>query len=530
MALRLRDHVARGSKSSPADAVRPRGRGVSGAEIPRRNRRGRALATTLGAVALASLAAGVLYASTRVRWLFDDGFDLGLFFGADEPHLRVWMHVLYLPLGRWLGAALGIEEPYDALSWLSVVAGAVGVGAVVALLRAAGCGARTTWTVGAVVATTPLVWFYATLIEVHVVHCACVAVALWGALALRWRHAVFDHVALAALGSLLFLSHQTGVLLVPAFACVALAGRVRRGGAVTLRSALSIGGACVLGTLAAIAIERWLRSAGDPASQADFISRFDGARASWIWWRREVFASLGTLVLAWIATVRVAHRRLECVAAMAAVAIATGFFGWWGIETYGGYFAGVVPFLALAVGVGVERLGLRTPVSVAAAIVACAFNAALLHEHRASAFRLLDEAAVLDRAERAATLPPGTLLFSFDPACQPVDLFVATVDEHNLFKLAHSGLRNGVAPGALGAALAEVALADARAHGGAVALDRQFLDLAASSPGLRELSEAFLDRFTEEFASGDPPATRGGFVLYPPLAPNTRAPEPAGGT
>jgi hypothetical protein len=119
-----------------------------------------------------------LYRATNQRWLVDDGFDLGTYLDSTEPHRRVWMHVLYLPLGRLVASAGAGPGPYQVLATLSAWAGALGIGALWLALRANGARAPLAFALALIAAVTPVVWFYSTTVEVHAVHFAFASIAV----------------------------------------------------------------------------------------------------------------------------------------------------------------------------------------------------------------------------------------------------------------------------------------------------------------------------------------------------------------
>jgi hypothetical protein len=172
----------------------------------------------LGDTAFAALAAVVLYRALATDALLDDGTQLAA--ALVHPHAPpLWTHVLYLPVVRAVGAVLG-TVPAESLRWTSILAGGVLVAAVHRTAVGLGLARGASSALAAAVALTPAVLWHGTVVEVHLLHGAVVAV--WLAALLGGPRDLRRTLGLAAGGACLaFLSHRSAPLLVPALSFAA---------------------------------------------------------------------------------------------------------------------------------------------------------------------------------------------------------------------------------------------------------------------------------------------------------------------
>jgi len=474
------------------------------------------LATLLIALLLA-FACAALYEASQQRTLVDDGFDLGTYLDSHEPHRRIWMHVLYLPLGRLVAAAGAGPGPYHVLGMLSAVAGALGLAALWLALRANGARISIAFTLALITGLTPVVWFYSTTVEVHAVHFAFVSIALCTVLLVPWRRTVLAHALASLACSGLFLSHQTGVLLVPALALLSLHAQRRQGLELdTRRALLRLVGCYGLATLLAIGLERWLRGGGDARTPLEFIRVYGGESASLGWWTRELLVPLGLLLPLALVALALRQGSLELRRAVgAALLVAIAFFGWWGVETRGGYFIGLVPFLALLAAEPVQRVVDRVGWSKIAATACVSFVLLVMYVFSGNTkYRPLDPNGLLYRSLIADhALPEGGILISLDPRCQPVDLYRPSIRELNASRRVALALAHGVDPHALAELIASETAAQCNELGGAVAIDHGFLKRSAGISRFEDFARSYWESIQARFGREPSAPPEEGFLV-----------------
>lgn len=149
--------------------------------------------------------------------------------GTDWRWLVLWLeqpgtvhpqHPGYLVLGRLLWALLGPfgVDGYTALLVLSALGGACGVAGVFAAGQRLAADARLAWAAAGFAAATPVVWHFATAVELHA---PFFGIAAWAmAATVAWARGGRAKAAAWAgmLTGLATLVHATGHLLVPALA------------------------------------------------------------------------------------------------------------------------------------------------------------------------------------------------------------------------------------------------------------------------------------------------------------------------
>jgi hypothetical protein len=155
-------------------------------------------------------------------------------FWGDGKFFVLWLqnerwgfyHLAYLPAGHLvrltLGRFLGWDPP-ETLFFVSHAAGALAGTFVYAAARRAGLSLASRVAAVALLATTPVVWFYATSIEVHALQAAAAAAAVY-VFARAWEAGRFGGDALLAAGLLIGVAatHLSGIAWAPALLFVAV--------------------------------------------------------------------------------------------------------------------------------------------------------------------------------------------------------------------------------------------------------------------------------------------------------------------
>ncbi len=147
---------------------------------------------------------------------------------SDAKFMILWIengrwlfyHLAYLPLGQIARLTLGRMLAWDAEETLFIVSAASGALAVALFYRACGRAGIHGWTrllATAVLGTAPVVWFYATAIEVHIVQMAAASGGLlWGVEVWRSRNFVWSGWAPPCILLAMAGTHLTGLVWTPA--------------------------------------------------------------------------------------------------------------------------------------------------------------------------------------------------------------------------------------------------------------------------------------------------------------------------
>lgn len=320
------------------------------------------------------LAIGVLvaYTATTQGRLWGDGPEmLRLLEWEGRPWWRTWAHPLHTPLAAAFAKVAPLERAHDAFVLASSVPAALGTGACYLIARTLGAG-RVAGAAGALlVAASPVLWYFATVLEVHATHAGVVAVCALASLALAPRLGPRAFVAVhALLFGVVSLSHLTAATLVPlwallgSFASRAFAsGRTSGAAPRVVSRATLVHGAAAIGAYAlAYGIAQLTHhrfAAADPrgGSIADLV--LDSIEPfsigyfvdDWIEPLSWSLVPFGLFALLW--ALPRTRRALEPDArAFGAVALVGGFFPFafyaaWSLPNDGGYAAGLLPFVAV---------------------------------------------------------------------------------------------------------------------------------------------------------------------------------------
>jgi hypothetical protein len=386
------------------------------------------------AVALAlALASYALYRLTCQARQYGDGPLLVSVFSSQPEGGAWWSHALYLPLASALWRAGEWTYPADVLRVLSSIPAALAVGLTYGLAR--GCGAaRTAAALGAaLLAVSPGFWFFATTIELHALHAACVALCGCAILFAPWRRPLAAALIAAAPLPLIYLSHQSGLLMGPGLVLLVQVARRRRGLAPLPLSILllAVGPLFLAAALAALPIGAALN--GEPMAHlfgvgVDTVRSFDRGfawRSLWDGWLQPLAL---VLPLAAAGVVRSRARGWMRIALLGLCLPPLAFFLTWGLPERGGYALGPGPFLAVLA-------ALALPASARPAL---ALGALLIALQSAFAWRELrawdgpgwDE-RMRSRAQAVERLMPERgVLVGFDDRLQYVAELLPGVVEH----------------------------------------------------------------------------------------------------
>ncbi|MBK9388043.1 MAG: hypothetical protein IPN34_24765 [Planctomycetes bacterium] len=384
---------------------------------------------------LLGLACLGLYLSTLQLRLF--GVDaIGLIGIAAGVDAEIYWHPLYTRCGRLLCQLAPGADPVQVLRSMSAAGAAAAVSGSYLLCRSFGAARGSSALATALLAVAPAWWFFATTVEVYPPH---VALVVCGALLVREaprRASLFPLVSGVLAYPLVFLSHQTGILLLPGWAALILRSQRERGRATTLVGALAVCAALALALATAIALGNAMRGDGfqlATASSSGTIERFHVLMPMHVL-REGWFGGLGLLGVlalgACFARVGVGARDLE---AALLVLPSLAFFLWWGPIEKGGYFLATAPFLAAW---AANRLGVPEvprfphPLRWCVAALLVAVQAALaLSGLRAHDDGLHPERRVI--AVRSA-LPRGGVLLSADGVAPDIAIQLRDVREISL--------------------------------------------------------------------------------------------------
>jgi hypothetical protein len=451
---------------------------------------------------LLGLACFGLYCGTLQSRLF--GVDaiglIGIAAGVDP---EIYWHPLYTRCARILCQLAPGADPVHVLRLLSATGAAAAVAGSYLLCRSFGAARGASALATALLAVAPSWWFFATTVEVYPPHVALVVV---GALLVREapRGAARAPLAWGVLAyPLVFLSHQTGILLLPGWAALILRAQHERGRATTPAGALAVCVALGLALAAAIALGNAMRGDGfqlATASSSGTIERFHVLmpmhvlREGWL----GGLALLGLLALgACFARVRVGARDLE---AALLVLPSFAFFLWWGPIEKGGYFLATAPFLAAWTA---SRLGVsearRPPLALrwcVAALLVAAQAALALRGLRAHDDGMYPERRVV--AVRSA-LPRGGVLLSADGVAPDIAIQLRDVREISLLHFMPYVLEQRPEPRRFAEQMILPSVSALVASEPAVALDLSYRrhpgEFALGLPYLDGLEEVLAERF-----------------------------------
>jgi len=375
-----------------------------------------------------------LYAGFAQERLFGDGSRLvnGFSWPLGE---RPWefAHVLYPVLSRGFYALPFVSTPAEAMTWLSVVSGALGLALVFLALVRFGSPRAEALLLTAMAGTSPLLLFFSTTIEVHAPHFFTVALALF---VLSCGARVFCVGTFVGLVFLIpvELSHKTGVLLTPAFVAV-LWGRLWARGDWNARRAVWLAGGVSLAFLFALVLAAHLRGQTVWAEVAN-----DGRHVGHYW---TVMGPRGyfemwvqPLGFLWVIPVWILfssgwrHPRSGLV--LLGVLPAAVFFSAFGVVERGAYGVGILIFLLVAVAMR-ERL-VSTPRPLPGFLWLVLLLQVVLGVASVRSFDDGTWGPRLDERARTveAALPEGGALLTVDPDQQTISKSLPAIIELNL--------------------------------------------------------------------------------------------------
>ena len=370
------------------------------------------------------LATALLYAATFQGRMYGDG---GLFanklvgFSRDGTSA-----VLYLPLARLVSRGGGGDDPLGSLKLLSIVGGALGVSCTWLIARGVGARRGGAATACALLALSPMCWFFSTTIELHALHfgvtAACVVVTLYA----PWRRPAWALAMTLLAFPLVYLTHKTGLLLLPGWVALVQVARSRVAAPFRLRTLLfGVAPALSLAALATIVIEERLTPSRELTELGTWvaINWSPGITMLWEGWLLPHFlllpiAAYALLVLPLRTALRFALWLSVLVPWAAMIAI--------GVPELGAYFLGSAPLLAAAVAcVPVERRML--PVLVLVVLQAVAGFGQVRRFDRG--FQIADRVAIV---REIVGEERGLLLSVAGNSAARIEIHLPRVAEYNL--------------------------------------------------------------------------------------------------
>jgi hypothetical protein len=401
----------------------------------------------LALLAVALLCA--LYAATFQVRTYGDAPLLVQFYRRYLEGQGQWGHVLYLPSARALLWLLSPESYVDSLRFLSGLSGALAGGCALLLARLWGASRPAACAGALLFALAPGPWFFATTVEVHTLHAACVGACALVTLLAPWRRGLLAALMVAATIPLLFFSHQSGILLGPGFVMLSGWARERSGARPFTRVELwlVIAPLYLAAFLGAIAIAAGSLGnslfgflGGTNATIVTFERGFElyGAGEGWV----QPLGLITPLVLWAVLARRVRGPQLAALAML--VVPSFSFFVLWGVPERGGYAMPSALFLAAA---GAAAFDVPKRARWALPMLAIAIQAALAW----TMIRSFDEPYWRERNElrRVAVdeaLPDGGELISINVHNQFIDFQLRSVNEVSLYDVFAIAVHEGVAP------------------------------------------------------------------------------------
>ncbi len=474
------------------------------------------------AALLLALGLFALYAAFRQDRLWNDAFViLDICAWPEHPWYFTWNHFLYLPLVRFLAWVSPLGHTFADAALASSLPAAAAAGVVVLAARAAGASLGGAVIAALLVSLAPATAVFATLIELHAVHFLGVAIAVLflvrsagrvSARAFEWR-AVLWFAPIA-------LTHLSAPTLGPGWLALGtwLAwrhygehARGRRFWGFALR--IAGGTALVFGVVLGLLNFTLFREADTGSvAHALWVIENHGAGFSWDYFLGDWVLPLGPVWLLLIAlgllsVLRPLRARLRPdTAALVAIAwiglvLPFLFFSAWGVDNQGGYLAGSLPLLALALARASDLWPQKPRVGEFVALALVVFTAALAHLSVTgwSTPELEARVAARTAAVRAA-LPEGGVLIGFHiDEEHPADVYLASVRELNLLQRLQMHVAAGEAPELIAARLDDQLLRRVVPFDGPVAIEPTFLVLPLEPGPAKEIADAFRARLLEHF-------------------------------
>lgn len=293
------------------------------------------------------LAAALLYAATFQGRMYGDG---GLFANKFVGLLPDGTSAaLYLPVARLVSSCSPDGDPLRPLELLSIFGGALGVSCTWLIARAFGAGRPGAATACALLALSPVCWFFSTTIELHGLHFGVTAAGLAVTLYAPWRRPTWA-LGITLVGfSLAYLTHKTGLLLLPGWVAVVQVARTRVAPPFRRRTLLfGIAPLFAGAALVTIAIERGLTPSRELTELGTWMASAWSPDLTMLWegWLLPHFLLLPLAFYALLARrgrsdLRIALGLSIFVPGTALIAI--------GVPELGAYFLGAAPLLAATV-------------------------------------------------------------------------------------------------------------------------------------------------------------------------------------
>lgn len=347
-----------------------------------------------------------------------------------------WHHPLQLMIASALGRWFDQLSPLAILRQLSSAPGAAGIALAYGLCRAWNTPRTAALIAALLLALSPAYWFFSTTIEVHALHGACVVLCACVTVCAPWRRPVLASLIVAIFLPLLFLSHQSALLLGPGFVLLSQLARWQSTGrSFRLPTLLLCVGPLYLSSfLAAIVISAWLR--GTPLAEffswsSHTVDRFSQGfvlQSVYDGWLQPLGALLPLAALA-LALQRL--RGLALATTMVLVLPSMFFFLVWGMVERGGYTLGTAGFLCAAAATALPARPWR---ALAVGVLLIALQGTLAYQ----SLRVHDNPVVRERLERRAAavarvIPEKGTLLSINTHFQFVETFLPDVIELSFY-------------------------------------------------------------------------------------------------
>ncbi len=316
-----------------------------------------------------------LYAYTVLGCIYaNDGAMLADWTALPERAYRQYHNTLYLPIADIVAAVvppglLGLDgDPLATAKATSVVCMALGLAFVFGCCRLLGQSRAASVLGTALLAVTPVTWFFAAAIEVHAQHFLVVSAAAFVTLLLPWRRPVLA-TALAALVFVLpCMSHQTAPVLGPGWVLLAQCARRRCAPPLSWRALAGVGGAFVAAIVVAHVLVQAMRGEGLAPDPGWVASTALGWRRAFVFGIVRDAVVLPLVLLLPIVLVAACWRRVAMELRAVAAALLLPLVGsvlWWGIAERGGYLLGPMFVAAVLAAAAWSALPARAAVAVA---------------------------------------------------------------------------------------------------------------------------------------------------------------------
>lgn len=302
-----------------------------------------------GAVVLAVVLVA-LYGSLAQTRLFGDG--PGLVGPPPAGQELAGIHFGYqLALGLFRDALPGLSR-LAAAKWFSALCGGLGVSCIFLLARALGLAPLVALGAALLAATSPVLVFFATTVEVHTLQLLAVGIGALCVVLAPWRRPVLASLV-AGLGlSLAFQAHELSLLLGPGWLALAVWAAHRDGVDFSVRRIFFALGPALLGivilTAVLVQVGRGHAASATATTGLDVMLAFQGAVSLGTFLRVGFLVPLmGLAVLPLLGLRRGLFDPRLRLALLLLVLVPFGFLLWWRVPERGAYMIGSLPFLAM---------------------------------------------------------------------------------------------------------------------------------------------------------------------------------------